>query len=69
MIEREGRGDSKAKDFLRRLFTDINSNSHTGRATGSQHHYLSIVNVAARWAELAQRQERSSSTTSALNHG
>lgn len=57
MIEREGRGDSDAKTFLRRLFTDISSNSHNGGAFGSKHHYLSIVNVAARWAELAQRQE------------
>lgn len=57
MIEREGRGDSPAKTFLKRLFTDISSNSHLGANLGSRHHYLSLVNVAARWAELAQRQD------------
>jgi CRISPR-associated protein Csm1 len=58
MIEREGRGGERAKEFLKRMAADIASNSHLGKPTGSAHPFLTLVNVAARWAELENRQHR-----------
>lgn len=69
MIEREGKHGERAKDFLKRLSADIFSNSHAGRPTGSAHAYLTLVNVAARWAELEIRQTRESkSPTPIVQH-
>ncbi len=56
MIEREGRNGERAKEFLKRMASDIATNSHLGKPTGSPHPYLTLVNVAARWAELEIRQ-------------
>jgi CRISPR-associated protein Csm1 len=56
MIEREGRDGEHAKEFLKRMASDIATNSHLGKPTGSPHPYLTLVNVAARWAELEIRQ-------------
>jgi CRISPR-associated protein Csm1 len=58
MVERENHYENTAEDFLKCLYKDIVTNSSSGKETGSYHHYISLANVAARWAELELRQNR-----------
>ncbi len=55
MLARFQAKDQKLKDFINQVKNDIFTNKYKGDTLHSQYHYLELLNLAARWADLEHR--------------